>query len=84
MLLLGPLLDLEGPKPESWRRRAKTQTVEVHFLQGNQRTLCLRLEQPEHTAGIPLPSLSGREESQPLHHPLPKGAPGTGQAQGWG
>lgn len=67
MLILGPILDLDGPNPESWYRCAKTQTVEVHFLQGNQSTPCLRLEQSEHTAGTPLPSLSGRGESQPLH-----------------
>lgn len=67
MLILGPILDLDGPNPESWYRCAKTQTVEVHFLQGNQSTPCLRLEQSEHTAGTPLPSLSGRGESQPLY-----------------
>lgn len=65
MIILGALLDLEGPKLRSWCRCAKTQTVEGHFLQGNQSTPCLRLEQTEHTAGTSLPSLSAREESQP-------------------
>lgn len=57
---------------QKWCRHAKTQIMEVHFLQGNQSTPCLRLEQPKHTAGTSLPLHSGREESQPLHHPPPR------------
>lgn len=49
--MLGAILDLEGPKPASWWRHAKTQNTEVHLLQGNQSTRCLRLEQPSTQLG---------------------------------
>lgn len=64
MLILGSLTDLEWPKPESWCRWPRLKPWRrIHRAWG--------WNNPSTTVGTPLSSPSGREKSQPLHHPLP-------------